>query len=247
MTKHKEIKDCNNLTIEEHFAELKRRIFVIVVTLLILFAACLVKSGDLISLFLEQGRSAGYTMIALSPQEALLQQLRISFVCGFFIAMPVLIYEVVVFILPAVEKIYIRKTFIAIIAATVLFAAGACFTIFLLFPFMLTYMKDVSLASNVMLEISVENYISFYLTFIVLIGLVFELPIVAVFLTSVGVITPEMMKKGRKVAIVLILVVAAVITPPDVISQLMVAGPMFLLYEISIVLCRILSRKKANV
>ncbi len=235
-------KNANVLTAEEHFAELKKRILFIVGIILILFAICLWKSNSILALFLKQGKDAGYTMVALSPQEALLQQLRVSFTFGFLVSLPVLLYEIVVFVTPAIDTSYKIKFWFTVVAGALLFILGVCFATYLLFPFVLKYMKDISNVADIALNISVENYISFFLTLVIIIGLVFEIPIVSLIMSNLGIITSKGMKKYKKIIIVAIFVLAAIITPPDIVSQLMVAVPMIILYEISIFLCGIVEK-----
>ena len=239
-------KDANNLTLEEHFSELKKRLLFVVTILTIFFGVCLYKGGDILALFLKQGKDAGFVMIALSPQEALLQQLRVSFTFGFLVSIPVIIYEIVVFVTPAVDKSYVRKFWLMIVVGILLFITGMAFAIYVLFPFVLMYMKEITSASDILLEISVENYISFFLTMVILLGSIFEIPMISLFLSNVGLISTKAMKKYRKLAVILILVIAAIITPPDVVSQVIVAVPMILLYEISILLCMLIERNKLN-
>ena len=237
-------KNANSLTIEEHFAELKKRLFIAIGTLMILFGACLWKSNAILALFLKQGRDAGYRIIALTPQEVLLQQLKVSLTCGLLASVPVLLYEIAVFITPAMGKQHIKKMWVAITAGVLLFMTGAAFAIKLLFPLVLRYMKDITDASGIALEVTTENYISFFLTTVLMIGAVFEIPMASLVLSNLGLISPEKMKKYRKPVIILILIVAAVITPPDIVSQVMVALPMIALYEISIILCSIARHRK---
>lgn len=236
--------DANSLTLSEHLKELKHRILIIVITLLVLFFICLFKSSSILEIVLQNGRDAGYTMVALSPQETLMQQLRVSLVCGILLSVPVLLYEVTLFVLPALDKKIISTVYLYITFGVLLFILGMCFTIYLLFPFVLQYMSTLAHTSNIVLNISVENYISFFLTLLLCIGFVFEIPMVSLFLSRIGLITSATMRKRRDIVIVLTLVIAALITPPDVVSQIMVAIPMLVLYEISIVLCTIVEKNK---
>jgi sec-independent protein translocase protein TatC len=123
------------------------------------------------------------------------------------------------------------------------FAAGVAFAYFLIMPFMLNFLISFSFEVNVTDSISIGNYLNFLLTVFLIFGVVFELPVVSVILTRLGVIKAEWLVKARKVMIVVIFFIAAVITPPDVVSQIMVAVPMICLYEISIWLSRLTRRR----
>jgi sec-independent protein translocase protein TatC len=109
-------------------------------------------------------------------------------------------------------------------------------------PFMLYFLIDISNGSDISASISVQNYISFLLTIFMIFGVVFELPVVSVLLTQLGLLKVEWMKKGRRVVIVVIFFLAAVITPPDIVSQIMVGIPMIGLYELSIIICTFLNK-----
>ena len=111
-------------------------------------------------------------------------------------------------------------------------------------PFMLRFLISFTGEVSVSASISIQQYISFLLTVFLIFGIVFEMPVVTVVLTALGILRAEWLAKGRKIMIVAIFFLAAVITPPDVISQILIAVPMLLLYEISIILCRIVGKKR---
>ena len=236
--------NANELTITEHLKELKKRIIIVVLTVVALFGVCLWQSNFLLTLFLSQGREIGYTMVALSPQETLIQQFRISFTVGFLISIPVLLYELAAFISPAIEKKYKKWIWLVVTIGTLLFIAGMAFAIFLLFPFMINYLKGVSEQANVLMQVSVENYISLLLTIIFCIGLAFEIPIASATLSLADLISSKSMKKHQGIVIIVIFVFAAIITPPDVVSQFMVGIPMLLLYEGSILICATIEKRR---
>ena len=132
------------------------------------------------------------------------------------------------------------------IAGTLCFVAGVAFARFISLPFVLRFLIQFTGEVDVSASISIQQYVGFLMTVFVVFGLVFELPVVSVLLTALGLIRPELLVKGRKVMIVIIFFIAAVITPPDVVSQVMVALPMIALYEFSILLSRLVSRKSKN-
>ena len=107
-------------------------------------------------------------------------------------------------------------------------------------------LKKCSGLSDITASVSVANYVSFLLTIFVIMGVIFELPVVCVTLTSLGLLKVEWMVKARKFAIIIIFLVAAIVTPPDVVSQCMVAVPMLGLYQFSILICKLISRRKKN-
>ena len=123
---------------------------------------------------------------------------------------------------------------------------GVAFAYFISLPFMLRFLIQFTGQVDVAASISIQSYVSFLLTVFVIFGLVFELPVVTVLLTGLGIVKAEWLARGRKVMVVIIFVLAAIITPPDIVSQIMVAVPMLALYELSIVLSRLVGKSKKS-
>jgi sec-independent protein translocase protein TatC len=123
---------------------------------------------------------------------------------------------------------------------------GIIFAYKIMLPFMLYFLIDLSKGSNITASISVQNYMTFLLTIFMIFGIVFELPVVTVALTQMGLLKVQWMRAGRRVVIVVIFFVAALITPPDIVSQIMVSIPMIGLYELSIIISSILLKVRKN-
>ena len=156
---------------------------------------------------------------------------------------PLLGYHIYAFCSPGLksgEKFFILGT---LFFGTACFCAGVLFAYFISVPFMLRFLIQFTAQVNVSASISIHEYVSFLLTVFIVFGAIFELPVASVLLTLLGVLKAQWMVKARKAMIVIIFIVAAVITPPDVASQVMVAVPMMGLYELSIVLCRLVGKK----
>ena len=134
----------------------------------------------------------------------------------------------------------------SLLAGTLFFVVGVAFARYISLPFVLRFLIQFTGEVDVAASISIQQYIGFLLTIFVVFGLVFELPVVSVLLTGLGLIRAEWLKKGRKVMIVVIFLLAAIITPPDVVSQVMVALPMILLYELSIALSSLVGRRRKD-
>ena len=175
--------------------------------------------------------------------EGFLFQLKIALLGGCVLASPVIIYQLMRFILPALysheKKIFYIMSFFGV----VLFVGGICFGYFLVLqPVMGTLLKLAGTDLTPM--ITASSYMSFVLGFLIPFGLVFEIPMVIYFLTSVGLITPDKLAKVRKYVLLVVLVIAALLTPPDIISQLCLAAPMLLLYEAGILISKVVYKRK---
>ncbi|GMT47208.1 MAG: Sec-independent protein translocase protein TatC [bacterium] len=184
-------------------------------------------------------------LVFLAPAEAFWMNIKVAMVAGIVLALPVALYQLWKFIAPGLmtsEKKYVVPF---VVAGTTLFLTGAlfCFSIILPFAmgFLLTY-KTTYLTPM----ISVSSYVDFCLKFLLSFGAIFELPIVILFLTRAGVVTPKTLAKNRKYAVLVAFILAAVLTPtPDAFNQTLMAVPIILLYETGIIISKIFSKKKA--
>jgi len=183
------------------------------------------------------------TIINLNLSGQFMTHMTISMFAGLILSAPVIIFQLWQFIMPALydkEKRYARQ---AVFIMSLLFFIGVLFSYYLMVPWTLNFLGTYQVSSMVANQISLSSYISTVTSTILSVGLVFELPVVVYVLSKLGIITPAFMKKNRKYAFVIILILAAVITPPDVFSQIMVTVPLYSLYEISIFVSKRVSPK----
>lgn len=228
----------NALTVSGHIKELKKKVITIIFTFVISFIACLYFCNKTFDFILELGRTAGYEFIYISPQEIILQNIKISGILAIFVSLPIILYELASFISPIFNAKYvIMKILFLEIAGVSMFILGAIFAYKLLLPFTFTYLYSLGKNINVKAQISIGEYLSFLTTMVICIGTIFEIPLISVILTKLKVVNSKIMKSARSVIFVVIFVIAAIITPPDIVSQIMVAIPMVALYQISIFLC----------
>jgi len=183
------------------------------------------------------------TIINLNLSGQFMTHMTISMFAGLILSAPVIIFQIWQFIMPALyakEKRYARQ---AVFIMSFLFFIGVLFSYYLMVPWTLNFLGTYQVSALVANQISLSSYISTVTSTILSVGLVFELPVVVYVLSKLGIITPAFMKKNRKYAFVIILILAAVITPPDVFSQIMVTIPLYSLYEISILVSKRVSPK----
>jgi sec-independent protein translocase protein TatC len=170
--------------------------------------------------------------------------IAVSMVSGVILAFPFVIWEFWRFFKPALhsnEKQHARG---AVVATSFLFFMGVIFGYFMIVPLSIHFLASYQISGQVVNQIYVRSYIGTLTSIVLASGLIFELPILAFFLTKIGIITPSFLKTYRKYAIVIIFVIAAIITPPDIFSQILVAIPLLGLYEVSIWVSKIVMRKK---
>jgi sec-independent protein translocase protein TatC len=158
------------------------------------------------------------------------------FVSGFIIAFPVIFREFWKFVKPALTKKELKKTRGVIFWVSFLFFTGVLFGYFVLMPFSMNFLASFSMSDSIQNIWTIKSYINTMMPLVLGAGLAFQLPLVIFFLAKIGIVTGKFLRNNRRYALVIILIIAAIITPPDVISQVVVTLPLWLLYEISILL-----------
>lgn len=232
------------MTITGHLKEFRNRLAVCLVGLVVAFLIALYFSQDIINFLTAMGEQYDYVFVYISPQELLMQQFTISLVVAVCVMLPLLLYQIWAYVQPALKKQENRLFIGVIISGLFCFVVGIIFAYKIMLPFMLRFLIDLSSGTNIQASISVEKYLNFEITIFVVMGFIFELPVVSVLLTQLGLIKVEWMKKGIRPAIIVIFLIAALVTPPDIVSQSMVAVPMFGLYILSIYLSAFLLKFK---
>ena len=167
----------------------------------------------------------------------------ISFFAGLIVAAPYVIWEIWRFIKPALYDKERKNSRGAVFSMSLLFILGVLFSYFLIVPLALSFFGTYQVSESVSNQISLASYISTVVSVTFSLGVVFELPVFVFFLTKVGIITPEFLKRNRKYTLVILLTIAAIITPPDIISQILVTIPLYGLYELSILVSTRISKR----
>jgi sec-independent protein translocase protein TatC len=184
-------------------------------------------------------------LINITMSGQLTTHIAVAMVAGLILAFPIVLWQFWQFFKPALKPNEARYAQGTVLAASLLFFTGVLFGYYMLAPLSLHFLSTYEISAEVVNQINVRSYIGTITSVCLATGLVFELPIIAFFLTKIGVITPAFMRKYRKHAIVVIFIIAAIITPPDVFSQTLVAIPLLLLYEISIFIsARVMKQKE---
>ena len=185
----------------------------------------------------------GFKLQALDIQEQFYQHFMIAIIGGLIIAMPYLLYEIYRFIKPALKNSEKKYSMLVICFSSFLFFAGVLFGYYILSPISVNFLANYSLSDSIERNFKVSSVINFISLLTLGAGIIFELPIVVYFLSKIGLLTAETMKKYRRIAIIVILIISAIITPPDVMSQIILTFPILILYEIGIFIARKVSHK----
>ena len=231
------------MSIIGHLDELRKRL-IIIVAVNIGAAMLLFSKTELIMKYLIKV-NPGMELVYTSPSELLLVYIQLSFLMAFIVCSPVTVYEVWAFVekgLYSKEKKYILFT---LVSGVFFFIAGVVFCYFFVLPTTLEFFIRIAI-DEVSSMLSIQSYVSFVNMMLFAFGIVFEMPVLVFILTKIGILKPSFLKKNRGIIVVVVFVFAALITPPDIVSQLMLGIPMLVLFEFSIFVSSIVYRRKTR-
>ena len=234
----------SNMSLTGHLRELRNRIALSFIVLLVAFFACFAFIKPIVNVMLEMGVARGFSLVYISPSEVLTANFKMALIFALVIVSPVLAFQIWGFVAPALTKREKRAILPALFGGFVFFVIGACFAYFISIPFMIQFLARYSVSELITSSISVASYLDFMIGMLLVFGVVFEEPMLAFVLSRLGIITPQILRKLRAYAIPLIFLVGAIITPPDVVSQCMVAIPMIALYQLGIFISAIEARRR---
>ena len=184
-------------------------------------------------------------MIAIDPASPFFTPLKLSFFVALIIAMPWVLYQLWAFVAPGLYRKEQRLAVPLLVSSTVLFYAGCAFAYFLVLPTVFGFMQAVA-PDGVTVMTDITRYLDFVLVIFLAFGVTFEVPVATVILVALGWVTIEQLKAARSYFVVAAFVIAAVLTPPDIVSQLLLAIPMCILYEVGIVAARLVVKQPAE-
>jgi sec-independent protein translocase protein TatC len=248
--------------LSEHLNELRGRIFISIVVVAVAFGVCFNYSENIFDiltaplhntvhmsfsnpfLVFTPNENADLKLVFLAPAEAVWMHIKISFISAFVVSSPVIFFEIWRFIAPGLLDKEKKYALPFVFITTFLFLIGALFCFVIILPFAMNFLLTYK-TGNLQPMLSVGKYVDFCLKFILAFGAIFELPVLTVFLTRLGIVTPEFLAKNRKYAVLIAFVLAGVLTPtPDAFNQCLMAVPIIVLYEVGIWTSKILYRKQ---
>lgn len=240
MSSNTDVNNDKEMNLVGHLSELRNRLIVTALFFIIAFIVAFIYVKDIFSFF---ERDIDFVLNITSPSDTIWIYLTIAGLAALIVTLPILCFQLWLFVKPGLTKIERKVSLSYVPAVFILFILGLAFGyvmfINLILPFLL------SLNDGVFNELfTVNEYFRFMFRVILPFAVIFEVPVIAMFLTSIGIITPQFLKRTRKYAYFILLIVGALVTPPDVVLQVVVAIPLVVLYEISIYMSTIVYRKK---
>ena len=242
------LNENTELTLIEHLLELRRRLLWVLGVWLLCFIAMVPFAQKIYTFMAEPllvNLPAGNHMIATEVIAPFFVPIKVTLMASFIITLPHSLYQIWAFVAPGLYRHEKRLILPLLIASLLLFALGMTFAYYLVFPIIFKFLTGMTPA-GVTMATDIDKYLSFVLGMFVAFGVTFEVPILVILLNRMGIVSVAQLKRARAYVVVGAFVVAAIVTPPDVLSQTLMALPLILLYEIGIIACRCLGNNKVN-
>ena len=256
-----QVDDQGTMPLLEHLTELRNRLGLCVAIFVVLFIGCLVRPfggdsqniADIVYLFLQQPladilREQGGRMIFTALHEAFFTQIKVAFFTALFVSFPIILLQVWRFVAPGLYRSEKQAFMPFLVATPLLFFLGGAMVYYLVIPLAWDFFLSFQIAGgdqslSIEVEPRISEYLSLVMRLIFAFGLSFELPVVLLLMAKAGLVTANGLARNRKYAVLIAFVSAAILTPPDVISQVMLAVPIIFLYELSIIAARLLVKQ----
>ncbi|PRM87270.1 twin-arginine translocase subunit TatC [Aliarcobacter cryaerophilus] len=227
--------------LKPHIADLRKRLTISTITVVIMFFACFTFYEPILEWMMapvKHALPAGTSMIAVEIQETFFTAMKVAFFGGFIISLPVIFWQLWLFLAPGLYDHEKKLVVPFVFFATLMFLLGAAFAYYIVVPIGFDFL--IAFGNSVVSVLpSIGKYVGFFTKLMIGFGIAFELPVITFFLAKIGIVNDQMLKDFFRYAVVLIFIVAAVLTPPDVISQALMAAPLLILYGVSIYIAKV--------
>lgn len=244
MFNFKDLTPEQKFTFIEHLEDLRRALLISIVAIIVASIPAFYYSNAILAIVRKPLDVIHTSLNFTGVFTPFYVKLTLSLIAAVIVAFPIIAWQIWRFIAPGLYPQERKYVFVLFPAIIILFAAGTLFGYFIIMPAAL-YFLVVTMGSGLHAIITVDDYVSKLMAFTIPFGLVFELPVITFFLTRIGIIRPELLSRNRKYAVLVIFIVAAVLTPgPDPVSQCLLAIPVYLLYEVSILVSKMARKKK---
>ncbi len=227
--------------LKPHIADLRKRLMISGATLIVMFFACFFFYEPILQWMMvpvEKVLPANSQMVAVEIQETFFTALKVAFFSGFIVSLPVIFWQMWLFLAPGLYEHEKKLVVPFVFFATLMFLIGSSFAYYIVVPFGFEFLINFGSAVVTVLP-SIGKYVGFFTKLLFGFGIAFELPVITFFLAKIGLVDDAMLKNFFKYAVVLIFILASLLTPPDVLTQFLMAGPLILLYILSIYIAKV--------
>lgn len=226
-------------TLFEHLAELRSRIIKSVLAVVVCVIVAVIFSQQVFNYIMAQAKTDGVQLVQFAFADSFLTQFKLAVIGGLVLAFPFVLYQIIAFILPALRPNERRILWLGLPFATAMFIFGWVFGWFVVVPISKSFFLQVAESAGVINQITPANYLDFVLGICNPLGIAFELPLLVLILARIGLVTAGFLARIRKFAFLAIMILAAILSPPDVVSMAIFLVPLYGLYEFSILLAKI--------
>ena len=227
--------------LKPHIADLRKRLTISTITVVIMFFACFTFYEPILEWMMapvKHALPAGTSMIAVEIQETFFTAMKVAFFAGFIISLPVIFWQLWLFLAPGLYDHEKKLVVPFVFFATLMFLLGAAFAYYIVVPIGFDFL--IAFGNSVVSVLpSIGKYVGFFTKLLIGFGIAFELPVITFFLAKIGIVNDQMLKDFFRYAVVLIFIISAILTPPDVISQVLMAAPLLILYGVSIYIAKV--------
>ena len=227
--------------LKPHIADLRKRLTISTITVVIMFFACFTFYEPILEWMMAPVKHAlpvGTSMIAVEIQETFFTAMKVAFFAGFIISLPVIFWQLWLFLAPGLYDHEKKLVVPFVFFATLMFLLGAAFAYYIVVPIGFDFL--IAFGNSVVSVLpSIGKYVGFFTKLMIGFGIAFELPVITFFLAKIGIVNDQMLKDFFRYAVVLIFIISAILTPPDVISQVLMAAPLLILYGVSIYIAKV--------
>lgn len=235
------------LSLIEHLEELRKRLIIVLITFVIALAIGFWLAPKTLSIIKNQPVAQGVDWNLFGYTDGIMIYLKCALILAILISLPIALYQIWLFVKPGLTNTEAKSTVVFIPCSFFLFLIGISFSYFILFPLMLNFLSNINVSIGAVETYGIKQFFTLLFNLTLPVGLIFELPIVILFLTNVGIVTPEKLRRMRKVSYFILVVIGVSISPPDFVSDFLIIIPMLMLFEISIFVSSwAVKRKKAK-
>lgn len=227
--------------LKPHLAELRKRLVISVIAIVIGFFVCFFFYEPILEWMMipaKEALPANSQMVAVEIQETFFTALKVAFFAGFILVLPIIFWQLWLFLAPGLYENEKKLVIPFVFFATLMFLIGASFAYYIVVPIGFSFLINFGSAVVTVLP-SIGMYVGFFTKLLIGFGISFEMPVITFFLAKIGVVDDRMLKDFFRYAIVFIFILSAILTPPDVVSQLLMAGPLTILYGVSIYIAKV--------